>query len=98
MSSSFAEIQVTPRVEDLVSVVVDTDLPAVPCRTGALEVRHDNHYLVETPDGQFLGRVSLFTLPVFRKRSGPLGRVIRLASTEDEKRCEDNHHIEREIE
>ncbi len=98
MTSSFAEIQITPRVEDLVSVIIDTDLPAMPCRIGTLEVRHDTHYLVETPDGQFLGRVSLFALPVFRKRPGPVGRVIRLASDEDQKRSEDTHHIEREIE
>lgn len=98
MSSSFAETPITSRVEDLVSVVIDADLPAVPCRTGSLEVRHDTHYLVETPDGQFLGRVSLFSLPVFRKRPGPLGRVIRLASEEDQKRDEDTRHIEREIE
>ena len=98
MSTSFAEIQVTPRVEDLVPVIIDTDLPAVPCRTGALEVRHDHCYLVETPDGQFLGRVSLFALPVFRKRPGPIGRIIRLASDEDRKRSEDTRHIEREIE
>jgi len=98
VSSSFAEAAVSSRVEDLVSVVIDTDLPAVPCRTGSLDVRHDTHYLVETPDGQFLGRVSLFSLPVFRKRKGPIGRVIRLASDEDLKRDEDTHHIEREIE
>ena len=67
MTSSFAEMQVTPRVEDLVPVIIDTELPAMPCRTGTLEVRHDSHYIVETPDGQFLGRVSLFALPVFRK-------------------------------
>ena len=79
-------------------MVIDTDLPAVPCRTGALEVRHDTCYLVETSDGQFLGRVSLFVLPIFRKRRGAMGRVIRLASDEDQKRSDDTHHIEREIE
>jgi len=41
VSSSIAEMPVVPRVEDLVAVAIDTDLPAVPCRTGALEVRHD---------------------------------------------------------
>ena len=98
MSCSYADVPVTSLVEDLIPVVVDPDLPAVPCRTGALEVRHDTHYLVETPDGQFIGRVSLFSLPVFRKRPGPIGRIIRLASAEDQKRSEDTRHIEREIE
>lgn len=98
MNMPVAEIRVTPKVEDLVPVVVDPDLPAVPCRAGELEVRHDTVYLVETSDGQFLGRVSLFSLPVFRRRKGPVGRIIRLASSEDEKRSEDTRHIEREIE
>lgn len=98
MSGSSADVAVTPRVEDLIPVVVDPDLPAMPCRTGALEVRHDTHYLVETPDGQFIGRVSLFSLPVFRRRPGAVGRIIRLASAEDQKRSEDTRHIEREIE
>lgn len=98
MSTPFAEVAVIPQVEDLVSVVIDPDLPSVPCRTGALEVRHETCYLVETPDGQFLGRVSLFALPVFRKRPGAIGRIIRLASEEDQKRSQDTRHIEREIE
>jgi cell fate regulator YaaT (PSP1 superfamily) len=98
MSTPVAEIRVSPKVEDLVPVVVDPDLPAVPCRAGELEVQHDTVYLVETSDGQFLGRVSLFSLPIFRRRRGPVGRIIRLASSEDEKRSEDTRHIEREIE
>jgi len=98
MSPMCAELPVTARVEDLIPVIVDPDLPAVPCRTGALEVRHDTHCLVETADGQFIGRVSLFSLPVFKKRSSPVGRIIRLASAEDQKRSEDTRHIEREIE
>jgi len=98
VNAVFAETPVTPRVEDLVPVLVDPDLPAVPCRVGSLEVRHDTHYLIETHDGQFIGRVSLFALPIFRKRKGPVGRILRLASAEDLKRSEDTHHIEREIE
>ncbi len=98
MTDLLAEIPVTSRVEGIVPVVVDPDLPGLPCRTGALEVRHDHHYLVETPDGQFLGRVSLFSLPIFRPRRGAVGRILRLASSEDRKRTEDTHHIEREIE
>lgn len=98
MTGSLAEIPVTPRVDDLVPVIVDSELPALPCRTGSLEIRHGFWYLVETPDGQFIGRASLFSLPVFRARRGPTGRVIRLASSEDRKRSEDTHHIEREIE
>lgn len=98
MNLCFAEAPVTSLVEDLIPVLVDPDLPAVPCRTGALEVRHDSYYLVETHDGQFIGRVSLFALPVFKPRPGPVGRILRLASAEDCKRSEDTHHIEREIE
>jgi cell fate regulator YaaT (PSP1 superfamily) len=98
MTTYLAEVPVTPRVEDLIPVVIDRDLPAVPCRAGALEVRHDTYYLIETRDGQFLGRVSHFAFPIFRKRSGPVGRIVRLASAEDQKRSEDTRHIEREIE
>ncbi len=98
MRRSFAVVPVTSLLGDLIPVVGDPDLPAVPCRTGALEVRHDTHYLVETSDGQFIGRVSLFSLPLFRKRPEPVGRIIRLASAEDQKRSEDTRHIEREIE
>jgi cell fate regulator YaaT (PSP1 superfamily) len=98
MTDSLAEIAVPSQVDDIVPVVIDPDLPGLPCRTGALEVRHDHHYLVETPDGQFIGRVSLFSLPIFRERRGAVGRILRLASSEDRKRSEDTRHIEREIE
>jgi cell fate regulator YaaT (PSP1 superfamily) len=98
VNTALAESRVPAHYEDIVPVVVDPDLPALPCRAGSLEVRHDHSYIVETPDGQFLGRVSLFSLPIFRRRRGALGRVVRLASPEDEKRDEDTRHIEREIE
>jgi cell fate regulator YaaT (PSP1 superfamily) len=98
MTGVLAETAIPSHVEDIVPVVIDPDLPAVPCRTGALEIRHDHHYLIETADGQFIGRVSLFSLPIFRKRRGAVGRILRLASSEDQKRSEDTHHLEREIE
>jgi len=98
VTSSVAEAPVIARVDDLIPVLIDPDLPAVACRAGTLEVRHDTHYLVETPDGQFIGRVSLFALPIFKQRRGPTGRILRLASAEDQKRSEDTRHIEREIE
>ena len=76
-------------VEDLVRVVVDPDLPAVPCRTGGLEPHHDDHVVVELNDGVYLGRVTLFEPPVFRApHRGAAGKILRAALDEDVERAE----------
>lgn len=86
-----------PQSEGWVPVVVDSDLPAIPCRSGELHLVHGLLYVVETQDGLFLGQASMFTHPVFRAPKGAGARVLRLATRDDEKRHENLGHLEREI-
>ena len=79
-----------------VPVVLDPDLPAIRCQNGSLELAHGERCLVETIDGQYLGSVTSFTAPIVREPRSA-SRVIRRASSEDEKRAEDVRHLEREI-
>lgn len=75
-------------VEDLVPVILDEDLPAVPCHTAGIVPRHGDAVVVELNDGVYLGRVTLFAPPVLRRPSqGVAGRFLRLATTEDEERA-----------
>ncbi len=78
---------VRPQAEDLVRVIVDPDLPAVPAHAGSLETFHDQRVVVETPDGPFLGRVTLFAPPVLRPCRAP-ARIVRVAHARDERRAE----------
>jgi len=88
MSRCCAGCTVPHLVEDLVRVVIDPDLPAVPCHTGNLTPRHDDPVVVELNDGVFLGRATLFAPPVFRKpQRGTAGRIIRAALEEDVERA-----------
>ena len=48
---------VMPHLEDWVPVMVDPDLPPLPCRAGKLELNHGETIVVDTPDGKFLGKV-----------------------------------------
>jgi hypothetical protein len=41
---------VVPRLEDWVPVLVDPDLPPMPCRAGKLELNHGETIVVDTPD------------------------------------------------
>ncbi len=84
--------------EDWVPVLVDADLPPIPARAGDLHLHHGESVVVDTPDGRFLGRVTAFSpgpLKVPRRQNV---KVLRRATTEDEKRHEDTGHLEREIE
>ena len=83
--------------DDVVPVLLDPDLPPVPCRQAGVELEHLQRCVVEVTDGLFLGTASLFTVPVVRNPRGELGRVVRRATTEDIRRKEDLGHLEREI-
>lgn len=85
-----------PGCEAWVPVVLDPELPALRCQSGSLELAHGERCLVETNDGQYLGRVTDFASPIVRQPHGA-ARVVRRASTEDEKRAEDLGHLETEI-
>jgi cell fate regulator YaaT (PSP1 superfamily) len=91
------ECPVAPHVKDWVPVVVDSDLPPVPCRLGDLNLAHGDRCVVETADGLFLGKASVFTLPVIREPRTPPGRVLRCATSDDFKRHENLEHLEREV-
>jgi cell fate regulator YaaT (PSP1 superfamily) len=92
------QCKVPPRIEDWVPVLVDPDLPPMACRSGQLELDHGEVIVVETPDGKFLGTVTVFSPPSFKQPRKNAARIVRRATAEDEKRHEDTGHLEREIE
>jgi len=69
--------------EDLVRVVVIPELQPVVCRTGSLIVRHEDVVVIETSDGEFVGRVTRFTTPVVRPPRKKPGRILRFAVPEE---------------
>jgi hypothetical protein len=71
---------VVPRMEDWVPVMVDPDLPPMPCRAGRLELNHGETIVVDTPDGKFLGRVTTFAMPSFKKPRKSAARIVRRAT------------------
>ncbi len=83
MSCALCGCAVVSLEEDWVRVVVDPDRLPLPCRRGDLDVRHDDRVVVETPDGVFLGRVTLFAPPVLRAPRNRTGRILRRATDED---------------
>ncbi len=82
--------------EDLVRVVVIPELQPVVCRTGSLIVRHDDEVIVETADGEFLGRVTRFTTPVVKPPRKRPGRILRFAVAEESRI--DKEHLEQAAE
>jgi cell fate regulator YaaT (PSP1 superfamily) len=88
---------VRPQHEDWVGVLLDPDLPPLPCRLGETGLAHGDSCVVETNDGLFLGRATVFTEPVMRTPKGRAARVVRRATPEDEKRHENLEHLKREI-
>jgi len=88
---------IMPRVEDWVPVLIDPDLPPIACRLGDLEFDHGDSCVVDTPDGPFLGTVTAFAPPVFKRPHAASARIVRRANSEDEKRHQDTHHLEIEI-
>jgi cell fate regulator YaaT (PSP1 superfamily) len=98
VTSALVQCTVPPKTEDWVRVLVDPDLPPMPCRAGKLELHHGETIVVETPDGKFLGKVTVFAPPSFKKPRKTSARIVRRATLADEKRHEDTGHLEREIE
>ena len=98
MMSELVPLSVVPVTEDWVPVLVDPDLPPFACRSNSFDLHHGDAIVVETPDGKFLGKVTAYSPPPFRLPRRKTARVVRRATTEDEKRHEDSGHIEREIE
>jgi cell fate regulator YaaT (PSP1 superfamily) len=96
--AELVQCKVPPRIEDWVPVSVDPDLPPMACRSGQLELDHGEVIVVETPDGKFLGTVTVFSPPSFKKPRKNAARIVRRATAEDEKRHEDTGHLEKEIE
>jgi cell fate regulator YaaT (PSP1 superfamily) len=84
--------------EDLVRVVVVPELQPVICRTGSLIVRHDDQVIIETADGEFLGRVTRFTAPVVKPPRKRPGRILRFAVTEEERIDQEHRTQAAEIE
>ncbi len=82
--------------EDLVRVIVIPELQPVVCRTGSLIVRHDDEVIVETADGEFLGRVTRFTTPVVKPPRKRPGRILRFAVAEEHRI--DQEHLEQAAE
>ena len=78
-------------------VLLDRDLPPLPCRSGGLEIGHGGLCVVETADGLFLGSASAFTSPVLAEPRGAPGRVVRRATADDQRRRSDLEYLEREI-
>lgn len=79
-------------------VVIDDDAPAAPCRAGGdLAIRHGEWCVVETPDGQFLGRATLYASPIVRPPRCAVRSVVRVANDDDHRRRVDTARLEQEI-
>ena len=85
-------------IEGWVRVLIDPELPAVACRVADVEVAHGDPCVVETADGTFLARMTVFASPIVRKPRAPMPRIVRAASPEDERRHNEGAALEREIE
>jgi cell fate regulator YaaT (PSP1 superfamily) len=89
---------VAPQLEDWIRVVIDPELPPLPCRAGNLELRHGDRCVVDTPDGHFLGRITILTTPIIKTPRAIMGRVVRLANRSDSERHAALESLERNIE
>lgn len=65
--------------EDLVRVFLLPEEQPIICKTGSMICRHQDLVVVETHDGEFLGRVSRFLPPVLRRPARRPARITRLA-------------------
>ncbi len=83
--------------EGWLRVVVDPELAAVACECGEEEVGHGEECVVETPDGQFLGRVTCFAPPVLRPPRRRNARLLRRATEDDVARWRSLSEQEREM-
>jgi len=95
---SVEPLWLVPKVEDWVRVVVDPDLPGVPCRLGDHRLAHGDMWVVEIADGQFVGRATLFTPPIVKVPRGTTGKLLRPATADDLARHGELTELERDIE
>jgi cell fate regulator YaaT (PSP1 superfamily) len=91
-------LPIVAQLEDWIPVLIDAELPPVPCRSGDAELRHGDLCLVETVDGLFVGRVTLFATPVLREPRGMVARIVGSAGDEELARSRDLERLERDIE
>lgn len=98
MSCPVQETPIPMLCEDLVRVVVLPELQPVICKSGAIVVRHDDEVIIETSDGEFVGRVTRFTSPVVRPPRKRPGRILRFAVPEEVRQDEDFKSQSEEIE
>ncbi len=98
MTCPMKETPIPILCEDLVRVVVIPELQPVVCRTGSLIVRHDDEVIIETADGEFLGRVTRFTAPVVKPPRKRPGRILRFAVAEEGRIDQENQEQAGEIE
>lgn len=82
---------------DWLPVLLDPDVPPLPCRWGGLPIEHGGLCVVEIADGLFLGSASAYAAPLKCESRGGSGRVVRRATTDDLRRRDDLEHLEREI-
>ncbi|MCD4749286.1 MAG: stage 0 sporulation protein [Thermoanaerobaculales bacterium] len=95
---SLADSPIPILCEDFVRVVIVPDLQPAVCRSGSLVVRHDDEVVVETGDGEFVGRVSRFTAPVLRPPRDQPGRILRFAVEDEIRRTVENRVQGQEME
>ena len=98
MNDCLSRCAIEPSFEDWVQVAIDPELPPVASRANKLELSHGDSCVVETSDGRFLGRVTVFCPPVFKRPRRTNARVLRRASSEDERRHHANARLEKDIE
>jgi cell fate regulator YaaT (PSP1 superfamily) len=84
--------------QDWVRVVVDPDVPAIPCRAGSLELTHGEPCVVELPEGLFIGHATIFCCPVLRNPLQGGGRIVRQATEEDLERQNSFASLQADIE
>ena len=78
-------------------VVIDPDTAPLPCQRGELELTHDEEVVVETSDGPFIGRVSLFCTPILKNPEVRSGRILRRPTEEDLSRRRNAEEIAAEM-
>lgn len=78
-------------IPGLVRLSLSFELPDLVCRVAdGVELVPDRRYVVETPDGERLGRLRQFRLPVVKCPSGAVaGTVVRCATSAEEERSQE---------
>ncbi len=98
MTESAVRHSILPLIKDLVRIQIDPDLPPVPCHAQGHELRHGDEFVIETADGQFVGRATRFSPPVMVKPRGSIGRIIRPATDDDRAHRLNGARLAKEIE